>query len=128
MKAQRCLTDSLPSVLVSHTWTNMQREFQNTDFCLTQDLKYLTTCPLIYNARLLVSLLSLQKHLQHHHSKLTNEKRSDLNQMRNHSMTHSPHQKNASQYIANSYSPPIHALRDPQGRFVTTPDGIDALL
>ena len=38
------------------------------------------------------------------------------------------HHKRAYQYIANTYSPPIHALQDPGGNYVTSPDAIDALL
>ena len=130
MKIQACLASSLPTVLVHNTWNNMQKELQqeNLDFFLPQALKHLVDCPLHYSPRLLVSLLSLQKHLQQHYTRFTDERRSDYGQKRKQHMLNSPHPKKAFQYIANSYSPPIHALRDAQGRFVITPDDIDELM
>eukprot|EP00973_Karenia_brevis_P095334 12426843-Karenia_brevis.AAC.1 len=43
-------------------------------------------------------------------------------------MLTSPHSKAAYSYIAHDFSPPLHALRADNGKFVTSPDAMDQLL
>ena len=77
MKQQRVLAGSCPSLLVHNTWNVQQHDFQKDDCQLPSDLQHLTSCSLVYTPRLLVSLLTAQKHLQQLHDRLNFDLRTE---------------------------------------------------
>ena len=128
MRSVRACIASRPTVLVHQTWLAIQREFPSQDLCFTPEFHSFLSADFEYCTRSLVTLIALKKHLLQLPTKLNYDKRHDAAQARKEKLLSSPYHREAYKHISNEYTPPVHAMKDEQGNYVTDPDSIDRLL